>query len=98
MIRQTKFRAIAEAELTTAMAWYEDQRPGLGNELQEDVQEVLDVIVRKPNRFPIIEDDTRQAPLVRYPYCIYYRVLPDRVQVTGIVHNARDPSVWRGRR
>ena len=33
----------------------------------------------------------RRAPLVDYPYVIYYRVREDRIEVLRIRHGARQP-------
>ncbi len=51
----------------------------------------------QPDRYPIVARDVREAPVPRFPYCIYYRVKLDRVVVIAVVHTARDPSVWQGR-
>src|SRR5918911_360692 len=48
----------------------------------------------QPDRYPIVSGDVREAPVSRFPYCIYYRVKPDRAVVIGVVHTARDPAVW----
>jgi toxin ParE1/3/4 len=34
--------------------------------------------------------DVRSVPFIRYPYKIFYQVLPDRVEVLHIYHSARD--------
>jgi toxin ParE1/3/4 len=34
----------------------------------------------------------RSVPLIRYPYKIFYRVLPDHVEVLHVHHSARDES------
>lgn len=39
----------------------------------------------------------RPAKLRRFPYVVYYRVLPDRIEVLAILHGSRDPRVWQGR-
>ena len=35
--------------------------------------------------------------MARYPYCVYYRVVPGRVVVTAVFHTSRDPAGWQGR-
>lgn len=34
--------------------------------------------------------DVRSVPFIRYPYKLFYRVLPDRVEVLHVHHSARD--------
>jgi plasmid stabilization system protein ParE len=92
------FRPAAQAEFDEAAAWYEAQRPGLGDDFVAEVQHVLDTIAQHPERYPIVEGDVREALVSRFPYCIYYRAKPDRIVVIAVFHTARDPSVWQGRK
>jgi plasmid stabilization system protein ParE len=91
------FRRIAQAEFDAAAAWYEGQKPGLGSDFVAEVQQVLDTIASHPERYPLASDDVREALVSRFPYCIYYRVKPDRVVVIAVFHTSRDPSLWQGR-
>jgi plasmid stabilization system protein ParE len=33
----------------------------------------------------------------RFPYVVYYRVHPDRIEVIAVLHGSRHPRTWRGR-
>ncbi len=33
----------------------------------------------------------------QFPYVIYFRDLPQRIQVLAVLHTSRDPDVWRSR-
>jgi len=92
------FRSIAQAEFDKSAAWYESQEPGLGSDFVDKVQQVIDVIIEHPDRYPIVFGDVREAILSRYPFCIYYRVKKDRLVVISVFHNSRDPSIWQGRK
>jgi plasmid stabilization system protein ParE len=70
---------------------------GLGADFLAEVQRVLDVLSGQPDRYPLVLGDTREAPLARFPYCVYYRERPGQVVVTAVFHTSRDPSVWQGR-
>jgi toxin ParE1/3/4 len=92
------FRPVAQAEFDDAAQWYEAQRPGLGSDFVAEVQQVLDTIANHPQRYPVVEGDVRAAPVARFPDCVYYRVKPARVVVIAVLHAARDPSIWQGRK
>jgi toxin ParE1/3/4 len=92
------FRPAAQAEFDAAAGWYESQRPGLGDDFVAEVQEVLDTIANHPEGYPVADGDVREAPVSRFPYCVYYRVKPDRVVVIAVFHTSRDPSIWQGRK
>src|SRR5437764_13355782 len=91
------FRPVAQTEFDGAAAWYEGQRPGLGSDFVAEVQKVFDTIANQPDRYPIASGDVREAPVSRFPYCVYYRVKPSRLVVIAVFHTSRDPSVWQGR-
>lgn len=92
------FRPAAQAEFDDAAAWYESQQPGLGGDFVAEVQRVLHTIAGQPDRYPVVSGDVREVPVSRFPYCVYYRVKPDRVVVIAVFHTSRDPSVWQGRK
>ena len=92
------FRPVAQAEIDAAAAWYEGQKPGLGEDFVAEVQQVLNTMANHPERYPVADGDVREAPVSSFPYCVYYRVKPDRVVVVAVFHTSRDPSIWQGRK
>ncbi len=91
------FRPIAQGEFDEAALWYEDQRPGLGDEFVAEVQQVLDTLAEHPERYPLALADVREALVPRFPYCVYYRVRSDRIVIIAVFHSSRDPAVWQAR-
>ncbi|HEV2949136.1 MAG TPA: type II toxin-antitoxin system RelE/ParE family toxin [Gemmataceae bacterium] len=92
------WRSPAHTEFEEAALWYETKRADLGVDFVNEVQLVLDKIARQPDRYPLAFADIREAPVSRFPYCVYYRVKPDWIVVLAIFHSARDPRVWQSRR
>jgi plasmid stabilization system protein ParE len=90
-------RPVAQDEADEAARWYEGKQAGLGTDFLAELQHVLDVISGQPDRYPLVLGDTREAPVARFPYCVYYRERPGRLVVTAVFHTSRDPSVWQGR-
>ena len=90
-------RPQAEAEYEAAALWYESQQAGRGAAFQAAVEAVLTAIATQPDRYPIHTRDIREAPVLGYPYCIYYRLSSGRLFVIAIFHASRDPSVWQSR-
>ena len=91
-------RAAAQAEFDDAAAWCESQGSGLGFDFVHEVERVLDEIVRNPKRYPIGSGDIREAAVPRFPYCVYYRVKPDRIVVIAVFHSLRNPAIWQSRK
>ena len=91
------FRSVALDEFDKAAEWYESQRPGLGTDFVAEVRRVLQAIQSQPDRYPLASATVREAPVSRFPYCVYYRVKISRIVVVGVVHTSRDPSAWQSR-
>jgi plasmid stabilization system protein ParE len=87
----------AEEDLADAYDWYEGQRPGLGREFIECVQEVFDCIRRTPEVHAVAYRGVRQTLVRRFPYVVCYTFEADTVHVIAVFHGHRDPSDWRSR-
>jgi toxin ParE1/3/4 len=90
-------RAEAEAEFDEAFDWYDSRGVGLGPAFAAAVQAVFDGIAAQPLMHAVVLADVRNAVVRRYPYCVYYRPHPDRIEVLSVFHTSRDPSIWQGR-
>lgn len=88
---------LAEADLAEAREWYEAQRPGLGDELLENVEEVFDRLRRFPALYARMFQDVRVALIRRFPYAVAYRLVNDQITVVAVYHTRRDPRSWQGR-
>ena len=98
MSRPVVFRPQAEAEVLAARTWYDAQRPGLGDEFAAAFDRALNLVTTSPESFPKVHGETRRALLRRFPYALYFRLLPSALLVLAVVHGRRDPRVWRSRR
>lgn len=97
MKRPVVLRDEAEAEFDAAFDWYDAQRMGLGAKFAAEVQEVLDRIAANPLLHQAVFADIRKGVVRRFPYSVFYRPHPDRVEVIAVFHHSRDPSIWHGR-
>jgi plasmid stabilization system protein ParE len=87
----------ATAELTEAGRVYEEKVSTLGAQFLEAVDEAVAVISAAPERWRVIEDEVRRYLMPRFPYAIYYRVLPDHIRILAFKHHSRHPDYWRHR-
>lgn len=86
-----------QPEIDEAARWYEYQRPGLGRDFLAAVDQVMSDITVNPARFGFAKADIREGAIQRFPYVVFYRVLPDRIRVLAVQHTARDPASWASR-
>ncbi len=94
----------AEAELFEAAAWYDDQIPGLGDDLLAELSYYLDLIAGAPSTWPMwpgapeLDPPIRRVVADRFPYAIAYRAYPDCIRVLAFAHTSRRPFYWTERK
>lgn len=91
------FRPDAAGDVEDAYRWYENQRPGLGEEFLAAVGTVVESLAAYPERFPIVYRQTRRANLRRFPYSLFYRIIDEQVVVVACMHGRRHPRQWQSR-
>lgn len=65
-------RREAIKDLQEAFAWYEGERPGLGEVFLHRVRQAVHQIRENPRLFTVVLQSIRRAPIKRFPYGIYY--------------------------
>ena len=80
-----------------AQRWYDEQRLGLGVEFLRSSEATLARIERTPELYPVIDQETRRAPVRRFPFAIYFEIETDQVVIYAVWHYRRDPRSWQQR-
>ena len=90
----------ARAELRSAALWYDERRPGLGEEFIAEVSAALDRIVDAPESYPAWPGTRAANPLIRkttiqrFPYVIAFEKHEQHVLVLPVAHAKRRPLYW----
>ena len=88
----------ARAELDEAMAFYEQQKMGLGLVLQAAVERTIGRIQRNPHLgSPYKATEFRYYLVRRFPYIIFYADLEEAIWIVAVAHGRRRPDYWRRR-
>jgi len=90
-------RPEARIDALVAYRWYENQRPGLGGEFREALEQVIESLREKPKSYPGVLRDTRRLLLKRFPYMVFYREYEDALVIVAVMHGKRDPETWQRR-
>jgi plasmid stabilization system protein ParE len=90
-------RPEAHADLEEAALWYEDQRPGLGEIFSRQMFALIDQIAEWPLRFSVVARSVRRGFLYRFPYAVYFIVDERAIVIIAVLHQRRDPAVWKRR-
>jgi plasmid stabilization system protein ParE len=92
-------REEAEADLTAAAVWYEDQRAGLGVEFTAEIREATRWIVTHPQMLALLRlvPPVRRVIPHRFPYRIFYYTHGDAAVVFAVLLAARSDQTWKQR-
>jgi plasmid stabilization system protein ParE len=99
MKRGFVLRRIAEREYDDAIAWYEREREGLGEEFRATIEKYFQRIADNPELFPRVRGDVRRAVVLRpFSYVIHFLIEKDRIVIMSVFHTSRDPEQLKYRR
>jgi len=88
----------AVEELTAAVRWYEQRRPGLGARFFDAVVRTLSRILALPDSgSPVEKLEARRTLVAGFPYQVVYRLHEEKVLVIAFAHVKRRPGFWRRR-
>lgn len=86
-----------ELELIEAARFYEGRVAALGTEFLDMADDSIRLIQSTPERFRMVENGVRLFIMNRFPYSIYYRLLPDEIRILAFKHQSRHPDYWQER-
>lgn len=92
-----RFLILAQRELDEAVAWYNEQAAGSGQEFLDELDRVVRRAVTFPMSCPEIEPGVRRCLLARFPYGLIYGVDRKTIVVIAVSHLHREPRYWVGR-
>jgi plasmid stabilization system protein ParE len=92
-----RLRPEAEQDLAESARWYEDQRPGLGQEFLDEALTTFAAIAERPLASAAVYGSLRRALLHRFPFGVFYLVDDDGAVVIGVIHGSRHPRRWKNR-
>jgi hypothetical protein len=98
--RKLRVEAAAREELAESVVYIDNQDPGLGEELAAEVTALLDVLLQRPETFPVLGvwsgHEVRSALARRFKYRVVFVVRPQTVWVISIGRQRRGPH-WASR-
>lgn len=90
-------RPEAEAELTDAFVWYEQQVAGLGDHFLLAIDATINAILRNPLQYPVIYKNVRRALTRRFPYQVFFVMNDAQIVIIAVFHGMRNPAIWQQR-
>lgn len=94
---EIRFTNVAESELSEAVAHYNNQEDGLGQQFVAEVKDATARILSFPEAWPRLSARTRRCVIKRFPYSLIYQLREDHVLIVAVMHMRREPQTWRSR-
>lgn len=91
-------RPAAARDITEADAWYRERGLEIAAAFRDALAANLNLIERTPTAFPVVHHDVRRCLLGRFPYALYFRLLPPELRVIACTHLKRHARRWQRRR
>lgn len=91
MIYRAVIQPLAVEDICAAATWYEEQAPGLGEDLTAEIVRAIRRAQTSPELFPILRqrDKLRRVLTERFPYRVFFSVHGDTVQFHAVLHGAQ---------
>jgi plasmid stabilization system protein ParE len=94
---QIRFLRPAEAEADEAVAYFDEQRNGLGDRFEQDLLDTVGFVREHPLSGKLLTKHVRRFRLRTFPYNVVYVVDGDEIVIVAVAHHRRRPGYWRGR-
>lgn len=97
---KVRIHRLAVAEIDHEVDYYELCRVGLGAELEDEIDAVLETILQFPEAAPQWRNrpDRRFAVLDRFPFAVPYQIKREEIVILALAHTSRRPGYWSRRR
>lgn len=94
-----RIHRLAVEEIDHEVGYYESISPGLGTELEDDIDSALDMIARVPEVGAPWKRrvDRRVFVLSRFPFTLPYQIVAGEI-VVAFAHTSKRPGYWARRR
>jgi plasmid stabilization system protein ParE len=97
MASEIRFHEEASAELEAAFEWYYLRSEFAAASFAEEIDQAIELIAQRPNRWPISSPGIRKFVLQRFPFAIFYREINSGIQILAVAHGHRKPGYWARR-
>lgn len=94
-----EFLEPAAQEFNEAIAFYNIQRQGLGQEFAKEVENTIERIKQNPEAWTTVSSSKRARRCLtrRFPYSLIYQIRSDMLLIVAVWHQRRRPRSWQER-
>ncbi len=97
MTLPVRLTSAAVQDLALTERWYLDEAPHVLASFEKEIDSAFYRISERPESYPSVESTVRRALVRKFPLSVFYRILPEWIEVVAVLHHSRDPRTWRRR-
>ena len=87
----------AKQDIIEIAKWYDLKSFGLGDKFILLLDEAINRLAKNPDAYSCFYGEVRKIKLRKFPYIIFYKVYNEKVEIYGVIHVKRNPSVYKKR-
>lgn len=91
------FHPEARDELNGAVDFYEQTQSGLGLDFAEEVYAAIARIIKFPDAWSELSENSRRCLINRFPYALIYQIKNENLRIIAVAHLHRRPNYWKKR-
>lgn len=96
------YSTAASEDVLAACLWLEEVQPGLGERLLDELDRLANRVRQNPEMYERFSGTRssgfcRRVVLRTFDYALVYRVLPESIEVLGLLHCRLDPAIAASR-
>jgi plasmid stabilization system protein ParE len=96
-VRQVRFLRAAETEADEAVAYFDEQRPGLGDRFEQELIDAVEVLKQFPRSGKPLTSLVRKLRLRTFRYNVVYVANDNEIVVVAVAHHRRRSGYWQSR-
>ena len=96
-MRQARFLKPAEAEVDEAVAYFDEQRAGLGDRFEQDLLATVKFATEHPFSGQPLTKTVRKSRFRTFRYNLVYVVDAGEIVIIAVAHYRRRPGYWSNR-
>ena len=97
MTLTVRLTSAAVQDLALAEQWYLNEAPHVLTSFEREIDKAFRLISERPTLYQTVESTVRRALVQKFPFSVFYRILPEWIEVIAVLHQSRDPGIWRRR-
>ncbi len=96
---KVEYHPLTVFDLNNAIAYYNQQRGGLGDEFRSEVYAAIAHVRENPSRYITVAHGIRRCFVHRFPYSVLFRFInKEAIRILVIRHHRRHPGFGLSRR